>query len=70
LGVFIVVVMLWKYVSLASITAAAVMPLFTTLMYGTPTYVAMSVVISIIVILKHHENIRRLRNGTENKFKA
>lgn len=70
LGAFIVVVMLWKYVSLASITAAAVMPLFTTFIYGTPTLIAMSVVISIIVILKHHENIRRLRSGTENKFKA
>jgi glycerol-3-phosphate acyltransferase PlsY len=70
LATFILVLMSWRYVSLASIAAAAVMPLFTTLIYRAPTFVAMSVVISVIVILKHHENIRRLRNGTENKFKA
>jgi glycerol-3-phosphate acyltransferase PlsY len=70
LGVFVIVLMSWRYVSLASITAAAFMPLFTTLMYRNPIFVAMSIVISVIVILKHHENIKRLRNGTESKFKA
>jgi glycerol-3-phosphate acyltransferase PlsY len=70
LGIFVIVLMSWRYVSLASITAAAFMPLFTTLMYRNPIFVAMSIVISVIVILKHHENIKRLRNGTESKFKA
>lgn len=70
LGVFIIVLTSWRYVSLASITAAAVIPLLITLIYGNPTIVAMSVAISVIVILKHHENIKRLRSGTESKFKA
>jgi glycerol-3-phosphate acyltransferase PlsY len=70
LGIFVIVLMSWRYVSLASITAAAFMPLFTTLIYRNPIFVAMSIVISVIVILKHHENIKRLRNGTESKFKA
>ncbi len=70
LCVFITVLVSWRYVSLASLTAAAVMPLLITLIYRNPIFVAMSVVISVIVILKHHENIKRLRNGTENKFKA
>jgi glycerol-3-phosphate acyltransferase PlsY len=70
LAIFVIVLMSWRYVSLASITAAAFMPLFTTLMYRNPIFVAMSIVISVIVILKHHENIKRLRNGTESKFKA
>lgn len=70
LCVFITVLVWWRYVSLASLTAAAVMPLLITLIYRNPIFVAMSVVISVIVILKHHENIKRLRNGTENKFKA
>jgi glycerol-3-phosphate acyltransferase PlsY len=70
LVVFIAVLVSRKYVSLASIAAAAVMPLLTTLINRDATIVAMSLVISVIVILKHHENIARLRNGTESKFKA
>ncbi|MGA7829074.1 MAG: glycerol-3-phosphate 1-O-acyltransferase PlsY [Geobacteraceae bacterium] len=70
LCVFITVLVSWRYVSLASLTAAAVMPLLITLIYRNPIFVAMSIVISVTVLLKHHENIKRLRNGTENKFKA
>jgi glycerol-3-phosphate acyltransferase PlsY len=70
LGVFIVVLAKWRFVSLASITAAAVMPALATIIDRNPMIVAMSLAISIIVIIKHHENIKRLRNGTENKFKA
>ncbi len=70
LGVFIVVLAKWRFVSLASISAAAVMPALATIIDRNPMIVAMSLAISAIVIIKHHENIKRLRNGTENKFKA
>jgi glycerol-3-phosphate acyltransferase PlsY len=70
LCVFITVLVSWRYVSLASLTAAAVMPLLITLIYRSPIFVAMSIVISVTVILKHLENIKRLKSGTENKFKA
>ncbi|MDD2337991.1 MAG: glycerol-3-phosphate 1-O-acyltransferase PlsY [Geobacteraceae bacterium] len=70
LCVFITVLVSWRYVSLASMTAAAVMPLLVTLIYRNPILVAMAIVISVTVILKHLENIKRLKSGTENKFKA
>jgi len=70
LGVFIVVLVTWRYVSLASISASAAMPALAALIDRKPTTVAMSLLIAAIVIVKHHENIRRLRNGTENRFKA
>jgi glycerol-3-phosphate acyltransferase PlsY len=70
LGAFIVVLAVWRYVSLGSIAAAAFMPVFTAIFSYRPVIVGMSFVIAVIVIIKHHENIRRLRNGTENKFKA
>ncbi|MRR05860.1 MAG: glycerol-3-phosphate acyltransferase [Deltaproteobacteria bacterium] len=70
LAVFIAILVSRKYVSLASIAAAAVMPLLTTIINRDATLVTMSLVISAVVILNHHENITRLRNGTENKFKA
>jgi glycerol-3-phosphate acyltransferase PlsY len=60
----------WKYVSLASITAAAVMPSLVALIDGRPETVAMSVVIAAMVIYRHKENIKRLKAGTENKFRA
>lgn len=70
LGIFIAVLTVSRYVSLASITAAATMPALTALIDRNAIVVTMSLAIAIIVIAKHHGNIKRLRNGTENKFKA
>ncbi|NMC73272.1 MAG: glycerol-3-phosphate acyltransferase [Geobacteraceae bacterium] len=70
LGVFIVVLAAWRFVSLASITAAALMPALSALIDGKPMIVAMSLCIAAIVIYKHKDNIQRLRNGTENRFRA
>ncbi len=71
--VFLLVVFATKIVSLASITVAALYPIFT----GVYTYwqggnvvvnVAFSSVIGLTVIIMHRENIKRLLNGTEYKF--
>lgn len=70
LAVFIVVILTWRYVSLASISAAATMPIFILLLGNPPPIVVMTLLIAVIVIYKHRENIDRLRNGTESKFKA
>jgi len=70
IGVFAFVIWKWRYVSLASITAAAAMPLFVAIIDGRPLITAMTLLIAAIVIWKHHENIIRLKSGTENKFKA
>lgn len=60
----------WRFVSLASIIAAAVIPLFVALNHGTPATIAMTAFIALMVIFKHRENISRLRSGSENRFKA
>lgn len=70
LAVFVLVLLKWRYVSLASITAAAVMPSLVALIDRSPETVAMSVVIAAMVIYRHKENIKRLKAGTENKFRA
>lgn len=69
LAVFIAVLAGWRYVSLASITAAAVTPSLIALIEKTPVYTAMALVIAGLVIWRHRENIRRLRAGEESKFK-
>jgi acyl phosphate:glycerol-3-phosphate acyltransferase len=70
LAVFALVLGKWRYVSLASITAAAAFPPLVLLLERNPLLIAMALVISGLVIFKHKENIRRLRDGTETKFKA
>ena len=70
LVIFIAVVWKSRYISLGSITAAAVMPGLVAVIDGRPPLVLMSVFIAALVVWKHRENIQRLRAGVENKFKA
>lgn len=68
---WIVLVALTRYVSLASIVAAAVLP-FLTLWLSPGRYGWISgtlvFVCCWIVIVKHRQNIQRLMLGTENRF--
>jgi glycerol-3-phosphate acyltransferase PlsY len=68
--VFIIIVWATRYISLGSILAAAAMPLAVWLMKASLVQVRMTAIVALIVIAKHHENIRRLLSGTESKFKA
>ena len=70
LAVFVLVLCKWRYVSLASIVAAAVMPFFVWFTGGEPQLCVMALAIAAIVVFRHRENISRLRAGAENKFKA
>jgi len=70
LVIFIAVVAVWRYISLGSITAAAAMPIFVSALDRRPFIIAMTAGIALLVIWKHRENISRLREGTESKFKA
>jgi glycerol-3-phosphate acyltransferase PlsY len=68
--VFIVVVALSRYVSLASIAAAASAPFaaYYFVPERSPIVVCGYVFLTVLVIGKHHANIRRLMSGTENRF--
>lgn len=70
LGIFLVVVLFTRYVSLASILAAALFPIFA-LPHAperSPILVACYILIPLIIIVKHSQNIRRLLAGTEHRF--
>lgn len=58
---------LFRYSSLAALTAAVAVPVALYL-YGQPEVASLFVVMSVITILKHHENIRRLLAGTESRI--
>lgn len=68
LSLLILIVVLSRYVSLASITAASIFPILVIFFDKSFPYVVVSILIASVVIYKHRENILRLRNGTEAKI--
>ena len=73
--IFLIIVSLTRYVSLGSITAAASIPLFVWLQHGLVSPVSnlwatmcAAAISAALIIFAHRGNIRRLMQGTENKF--
>jgi acyl phosphate:glycerol-3-phosphate acyltransferase len=68
--IFAIIFALTRYVSLASIVAAATFPLFAFYFVPirTPIVIAGLLFIPLLIIVKHHQNIRRLLSGTESRF--
>jgi acyl phosphate:glycerol-3-phosphate acyltransferase len=72
-AVWILVVAFWRFSSLGSMAAAAALPVLIYLFYAPrhapPEYVTYGTVfVSLLVLLKHSGNIRRLVAGTENRL--
>ena len=71
--VFAIILALSRYVSLASILGAASFPVFAWFMVkgDRPAFfIAVQVIVALLVIVKHHQNMRRLLSGTESRFGA
>jgi glycerol-3-phosphate acyltransferase PlsY len=68
LAVWIALFYLTKYVSVASIGAAAFLPVGVWLTKSSDRMIALTTVVGALAIYKHKANIQRLMNGTENKF--
>jgi acyl phosphate:glycerol-3-phosphate acyltransferase len=73
MGIFLAVVAIFRYVSLGSIVAVASFPLLVYEMhaYGNaPMALAFMAATSLLIIARHHQNIKRLLDGTENRLGA
>ncbi|RUY18049.1 glycerol-3-phosphate 1-O-acyltransferase PlsY [Mesorhizobium sp. M7A.F.Ca.CA.004.12.1.1] len=66
---WLVMAFLFRYSSLAALTAAVIVPIALYVL-SAPQNAALFVVMSIIVFIKHRENISRLLAGTEGKIGA
>lgn len=68
----VILMLLTRMVSLGSITAAILYPVLV-LVQGTAftnkwIYIAFSLIIALMAIIRHRSNIKRIYNGTENKL--
>ncbi len=71
LAIFILVVAVTRYVSLGSILGAIAFPVAAYFLQSTDAIsLLLASSVSLIVILKHHQNIGRLLSGTESRFGA
>ncbi|WP_296897097.1 glycerol-3-phosphate 1-O-acyltransferase PlsY [uncultured Megamonas sp.] len=68
--IWLIIVVLSKYVSLGSIVAAAFVPILAYAFDMSIEFVIFGIVAAIFVIYRHKTNIVRLLNGNENKIKA
>ncbi len=67
--IFVLVVGIWRYVSLGSILAAAAFPALAYVLEHPPRPIVLAAALgAALIILRHHGNIRRLVNGTENRL--
>ena len=67
--VFFIIVAFTKYISLGSVICALLMPVVLARIMGTANLVIIpTVIICLIIVWKHRSNIKRLREGNENKI--
>lgn len=70
---FVLIVYIWRYISLASVMCVLLYPVVlngvdTVLIGGSGIYIIFSVLTTVLVVIKHKDNIKRLLEGKENKL--
>ena len=66
---WLVVVLISRYVSLASLLAAIAMPVFAWFMLHSMPILVMTLIMAAFVIWRHRENIKRVLAGDESRIK-
>ena len=68
LVLFFIAVLLTRYISLGSITAAISLPFILLILDAESALVLTAIISAFLIVLKHRGNISKILNGTENKF--
>ncbi|HEY3278114.1 MAG TPA: glycerol-3-phosphate 1-O-acyltransferase PlsY [Syntrophorhabdaceae bacterium] len=66
--VFLIVLLKWRYVSAGSIAGTVAMPFLLIALKAPAMYLYLSIVVTVMIVVKHRGNIRRLAAGTEHKL--
>jgi glycerol-3-phosphate acyltransferase PlsY len=67
--IFVVMVILWGYISLGSILAALGLPLWLLILGHSKQLVLLSLAIALLITFLHRGNIRRLLQGNERRWR-
>lgn len=65
--VFVLTLLFSKYVSLSSMLASIALFIYC-LLFEDTVIITLSILISVVIIILHRQNIKRILNGTENKI--
>ena len=65
--VWLVIVLITRYVSLGSVVAAVLTPILAAVFKEPIIYFLFTLVAAVFIIFRHRENIKRLKAGNENK---
>lgn len=71
IGIFVVTLIIFRFVSLSSILSVASFPVVVWLLHeyrSAPLVIVLISICSFMIVLKHHGNIQRLITGTEPRF--
>lgn len=68
LAIWLAVLLIWRYISLASIVVAVCLPFVLVMVQSRAIEVALATVVAALTVFKHRSNIERLRQGTEYRF--
>lgn len=71
IAIFLLIFLAFRYVSIASILSVALFPLLASILEPNMNWrtVGVTAAASLLIIVRHRENIRRLLNHTESRFK-
>ena len=68
LAVWLAVAAIWRYSSLAALAASGALPILAWWLDGRSPMVALAIVLLLLLLVRHRENIVRLWRGTEGKI--
>lgn len=70
LGVFLIVFLATRIVSVSSMSAGIAFPIFLFTLFDTPSVIlkVFSVIVAVALLVTHRKNIKRLMNGEEKKL--
>jgi glycerol-3-phosphate acyltransferase PlsY len=66
--IWITMLAVFRYSSLASITLAVSLPIFVSMLYPKTEYIVLSLIAAVVLVFRHRTNISRLIAGTELKL--
>lgn len=68
IGSWLVMALIFRYSSLAALSAAAMVPLYTLWLLPQPSVIAAIILMVVFLFWRHQSNIKNLLAGTENKI--